>query len=53
MDAFQRRHHHGGNILFIDGHVAWFSWAELNPTPATADYNIPGTVIWNPFGVAD
>jgi len=57
---FAARHNGGGNILFADGHVAWYSWedAQIQPgnrrkptaamaTPTRAD------MIWNPFGVTD
>jgi prepilin-type N-terminal cleavage/methylation domain-containing protein/prepilin-type processing-associated H-X9-DG protein len=41
-----------GNLLFADGHVATHPYRELNPTPAPADFNLPGVAIWNPFGPA-
>ena len=49
---FAGRHNKGGNILFADGHVAWFSVRELE-TPLTSsplDYNDPAKVVWDPFG---
>lgn len=53
---FAGRHRKGGNILFADAHVAWFSNVELaHPTGAKAknDWNQPGKVIWNPFRAAN
>ncbi len=53
---FSARHRLGGNLLFADGHVAWYSRADMNtpnnPGAAQLDYNHPGEVIWNPFGIA-
>jgi prepilin-type processing-associated H-X9-DG protein len=50
-NRFSARHNRGGHILFADGHVAWFSFAELMNAPnAPSDYNQPGKVIWNPYG---
>ena len=49
---FTGRHSHGGHLAFADGHVDWFSTAELE-TPYTTrplDYNNPEKVIWDPFG---
>jgi prepilin-type N-terminal cleavage/methylation domain-containing protein/prepilin-type processing-associated H-X9-DG protein len=57
---FTTRHRGGGYLLFADGHVAWYSWKELNPTDISFDPRSPGYqsanqptkgVIWNP--VAD
>lgn len=53
---FTTRHRRGGMLLFADGHVAWFSWAQLQPpiniqNPALVDGNQPDLgVIWNPLG---
>jgi prepilin-type processing-associated H-X9-DG protein len=47
---FAGRHRGGGYLLFVDGHVGFFTRAELLSFPLTAiDGNIPGKVIWNPF----
>lgn len=47
------RHRGGGNLLFADGHAAWFSLKEVFSAPnAPNDYNQP-TLIWNPYGAAD
>ncbi|MGA2499349.1 MAG: DUF1559 domain-containing protein [Tepidisphaeraceae bacterium] len=52
---FTARHNNGGYLLFADGHVGWFSWAELQPQNATglsmnnAAGNLPNKVIWDPF----
>ena len=56
--CFAGRHNAGGHLLFADGHVAWFSNAELNP--ATSGFtlsngnsaaNLPNKVIWDPFQI--
>ncbi len=26
---FTTRHHGGGDLLFADGHVAWFKWTQV------------------------
>jgi prepilin-type processing-associated H-X9-DG protein/prepilin-type N-terminal cleavage/methylation domain-containing protein len=51
---FTGRHNGGGNLLFADGHVAYFTLQEIWSAPsAPTDYNIPNEVIWNPFGPAN
>lgn len=51
---FTTRHHGGGNLLFADGHVAWWSWKDVQPrlnpyNPNSVDGNQPGVgLIWNP-----
>jgi prepilin-type processing-associated H-X9-DG protein len=51
---FTTRHHGGGNLLFADGHVAWWSWKDVQPrlnpyNPSIIDGNQPGKeLIWNP-----
>jgi prepilin-type processing-associated H-X9-DG protein/prepilin-type N-terminal cleavage/methylation domain-containing protein len=53
---FTARHRKGGNILFVDGHVAWFLRKDLYydaPNIAINDWNYPGKVIWDPFGIAN
>jgi prepilin-type processing-associated H-X9-DG protein/prepilin-type N-terminal cleavage/methylation domain-containing protein len=48
------RHGGGGNLLFADGHVEWWSQADIwNPGVARGDWNQPGKLIWNPFGPAN
>jgi len=50
---FTTRHRQGGFLGFFDGHVAWFSQAELS-TPTTftpLDYNNRERAIWNPFDI--
>jgi len=50
---FTTRHRGGGFIGFFDGHVAWYSFADLS-TPYTytpLDYNNPAKAVWDPFGV--
>ena len=48
------RHNGGGNILFADGHVAYYTLSQIwNAPSAPADYNIPNQVIWDPFGPAN
>jgi prepilin-type N-terminal cleavage/methylation domain-containing protein/prepilin-type processing-associated H-X9-DG protein len=48
----------GGYLLFVDGHVAWFSYGELNPptsgffsvlSQGNSAGNLPNKVIWDPF----
>jgi prepilin-type processing-associated H-X9-DG protein/prepilin-type N-terminal cleavage/methylation domain-containing protein len=36
---FTTRHRGGGNILFADGHVAWFSWTDAQIQPSQMPYN--------------
>lgn len=53
---FAGRHRGGGNLLFADAHVNWFSNAELAHAPglkAKNDWNQPAKVIWNPFRAAN
>jgi prepilin-type processing-associated H-X9-DG protein len=50
---FTARHKKGGHLLFVDGHVSWFSNHELQVPYQVApvyDYNDPGKVVWDPFG---
>jgi len=58
---FTTRHRQGGNVLFADGHVAWFPMREIitasvtfatAPAPAATncDFDKPGSLQWNPFG---
>jgi len=50
---FAARHRGGGMILFADGHVAWFSWPQVQwnlPYTSTSDANHPGSVIWSALG---
>jgi len=58
---FTTRHRKGGNLLFADGHVAWFAMRDVitatvtfaaAPLPAAtnADFDKPGQYQWNPFG---
>lgn len=53
---FTARHRNGGFLLFADGHVGWFSNAEVNVPRQVSpfvDYNYPNKVMWNPYGAAD
>jgi prepilin-type processing-associated H-X9-DG protein/prepilin-type N-terminal cleavage/methylation domain-containing protein len=50
-------HNGGANLLFADGHVGWFKWADVQPGPSqlpwnqTTDCNINNAgVIWCAFG---
>ncbi len=55
-------HNGGGNILFADGHVAWFKWSQVQYSPAeiaggftnssNANDN-PAGIIWCPLGPTD
>jgi prepilin-type processing-associated H-X9-DG protein/prepilin-type N-terminal cleavage/methylation domain-containing protein len=53
---FTTRHSGGGNILFADGHVAWYNWPQTQwqdpqtRTPRYYDFNQPAAMIWTPFG---
>jgi prepilin-type N-terminal cleavage/methylation domain-containing protein/prepilin-type processing-associated H-X9-DG protein len=51
------RHNAGGNLLFADGHVAYFTLSQIwnAPNAPNGDFNQPGGlgVIWNPFGPAN
>jgi prepilin-type processing-associated H-X9-DG protein/prepilin-type N-terminal cleavage/methylation domain-containing protein len=54
---FAARHNGGGNLLFADGHVAFYKWTDtqIPVTPAsiadTADYNANRPdMIWCPWG---
>jgi prepilin-type processing-associated H-X9-DG protein len=50
---FAGRHRNGGFICFIDGHVEWFTVAQLETpykTTPVLDYNDPAVVVWDPFG---
>ncbi|HUO07142.1 MAG TPA: DUF1559 domain-containing protein [Phycisphaerae bacterium] len=50
-NRFGARHKKGGNIVFADGHVEWFSNSSLNTGTGlnkALDYNIPNLVIWHP-----
>jgi prepilin-type N-terminal cleavage/methylation domain-containing protein/prepilin-type processing-associated H-X9-DG protein len=56
--VFTSRHNNGGHLLFADGHVAWFSNAELNPltcgftlSQANSAANLPNKVIWDPLQI--
>jgi prepilin-type processing-associated H-X9-DG protein len=44
----------GGNLVFADGHVAFFTrdqlWTTMMPPiNGQADYNLPSQVIWDPI----
>jgi prepilin-type processing-associated H-X9-DG protein/prepilin-type N-terminal cleavage/methylation domain-containing protein len=52
---FTGRHKKGGNLLFADGHVEWFSNEDVaHPADAADnnDWNQPSKMIWNPYGAA-
>ena len=55
-ETFTSRHRNGGYVCFADGHVSWYSLDQVcyppNYNAATSDYNDPGNVIWDPWGVA-
>jgi prepilin-type processing-associated H-X9-DG protein len=56
LKRFTTRHNNGGNILFCDGHVQWYSWRDVqgpnpdNTTPDSWDINQYGKIVWCPFG---
>jgi prepilin-type processing-associated H-X9-DG protein len=54
---FTTRHHGGGNLLFADGHVDWFSWRDTQLQPGqlpfnanTSDANQYSRIIWSIVG---
>jgi prepilin-type processing-associated H-X9-DG protein/prepilin-type N-terminal cleavage/methylation domain-containing protein len=54
LKRFTTVHNGGGNILFADGHVEWFNWADTqgNPPQNTKGYDINqyNRLIWDPYG---
>jgi prepilin-type N-terminal cleavage/methylation domain-containing protein/prepilin-type processing-associated H-X9-DG protein len=49
---FAARHNGGGNIAFADGHVEWFTNAQVNLADVVSaqypvQFNQPGVMIWN------
>jgi prepilin-type processing-associated H-X9-DG protein len=49
---FTPRHDGGGDLLFLDNHVEYFSRDRVFNTPVPWDKNQPGSIVWNPAGVA-
>jgi prepilin-type N-terminal cleavage/methylation domain-containing protein/prepilin-type processing-associated H-X9-DG protein len=54
---FTTRHRSGGNLLFADGHVQWFSWTDTQIQPNqmpynanTSDANQYNRMIWSVYG---
>jgi len=49
---FTLRHNGGGNVLFADGHVAFFNWNEIQIQnyPVNPNANQPGKIVWCPWG---
>jgi len=37
---FTTRHNGGGNLLFADGHVAWFKWTQVQIQASQMPYNV-------------
>jgi len=55
-NRFTTRHNHGGNLLFADGHVAWFAWTDVQiPLNGSTNWsaNQPAKVTWCPLGPTD
>jgi prepilin-type N-terminal cleavage/methylation domain-containing protein/prepilin-type processing-associated H-X9-DG protein len=56
IKRFSTRHNAGGNMLFADGHVDWYSWVDAqggpinNSSPASWDINQYNKMIWCPYG---
>jgi len=48
---FSKRHHGGGNILFLDWHVKWYSKDHVDSDSMKNDGQ--GEIIWNPDGSTD
>lgn len=54
---FTTRHRGGGYLLFADGHVSWYKWAQVQPQgdnlpyiPTRSDANHPGVLRWSALG---
>jgi prepilin-type processing-associated H-X9-DG protein len=57
---FTTRHRKGGDLLFADGHVAWYSWLDAQIQPSqmvggqyaanTSNANQPSKLIWSVAG---
>ena len=54
---FTTRHRGGGNLLFADGHVEWFTWKDVQIQPNqmpynanTSDANQYGKIRWSAMG---
>ena len=54
---FTPRHYGGGNILFLDGHVSWFRWGDVEPASSQIPWNNNsnanvngGQIIWCAIG---
>jgi len=52
LKRFAADHNVGGNILFADGHVEWFSWVQVQGNASNSDYDINqyNEIIWDPYG---
>jgi len=50
---FTTRHNGGGFLLFLDNHVSFFTRQQVLTTPSASDMNQPGSIVWNPGGVAN
>lgn len=44
---FASRHGDGGNVVFADGHVEFFTYR--NVTKDITNFNKPGVLVWDPF----
>lgn len=49
---FTGRHRGGGNLLFVDGHVEYFTMKEVVTASTPGNWNQPSKMIWNAFGPA-
>jgi prepilin-type processing-associated H-X9-DG protein/prepilin-type N-terminal cleavage/methylation domain-containing protein len=53
---FTARHNGGGNLLFADGHVQWYSWPQVQypasqlPYTSNSNANQPGKMLWSAYG---
>jgi prepilin-type N-terminal cleavage/methylation domain-containing protein/prepilin-type processing-associated H-X9-DG protein len=47
---FAARHSGGGQLLFLDGHVDFYTREYVNETDEMGYFSKPGQIMWDPFG---